>query len=67
MPNGLDPDQDWHYVEPDLDPNCLPRLPAELARKESKMAEANRAGQDQTASEDSVKKQSDQGLPCLLF
>ena len=24
--NGLDPDQDRHFVSPDLDPNCLQRL-----------------------------------------
>ena len=24
--NSLDPDQDQHFVGPDLDPNCLPRL-----------------------------------------
>ena len=24
--NGLDPDQDQHYVGPDLCPNCLQRL-----------------------------------------
>ena len=27
--NGLDPDQDRHYVGPDLDPNCLQRLSAD--------------------------------------
>ena len=32
--NGLDPDQDRHNVGPDLGPNCLQRLSAELARKE---------------------------------
>ena len=24
--NGLDPDQDRHFVSPDLDPNCLQML-----------------------------------------
>ena len=32
--NGLDPDQDRRFVGPDLDPNCLQRLSATLARKE---------------------------------
>ena len=36
--NSLDPDQDRHYVGPDLGPNCLQRLSADdkwpLARKE---------------------------------
>ena len=36
--NNIDPDQDRHYVGPDLGPNCLHRLPADdkssLARKE---------------------------------
>ena len=27
--NGLDPDQDWHSVGPDLSPNCLHRISAE--------------------------------------
>ena len=27
--NGLDPDQDQHFVGPDLGPNCLQRLSAE--------------------------------------
>ena len=27
--NGLDPDQDQHYVGPDLGPNCLSRLSAD--------------------------------------
>ena len=27
--NGLDPDQDRHYVGPDLGPNCLHRLSAD--------------------------------------
>ena len=26
--NSLDPDQDRHYVRPDLSPNCLQRLSA---------------------------------------
>ena len=26
MSNSLDPDQDRHFVGPDLDPNCLQRL-----------------------------------------
>ena len=26
MPYGLDPDQDRHFVGPDLGPNCLHRL-----------------------------------------
>ena len=37
MSNGLDPDQDQHYVSPDLDPNCLQRLSADhkiMASKE---------------------------------
>ena len=29
MSNNLDPDQDRHYVGPDLDPNCLQRLSAD--------------------------------------
>ena len=29
MSNGLDPDQDRHFVDPDLDPNCLQRLSAD--------------------------------------
>ena len=29
MSNGLDADQDRHYVGPDLGPNCLQRLSAE--------------------------------------
>ena len=40
MSNGLDPDQNRHYVGPDLDPNCLYRLSADdkspLAWKELK-------------------------------
>ena len=27
--NGLDPDQDWHFVGPDLGLNCLQRLSAD--------------------------------------
>ena len=38
MSNGLDPDQDRHSVGPDLGPNCLQKLSADvespLARKE---------------------------------
>ena len=37
MSNNLDPDQDQHYVGPDLDPNCLQILSADhksIARKE---------------------------------
>ena len=38
MSNGLDPDQDRHFVGPKLGPNCLQRLSADyknppLARK----------------------------------
>ena len=29
VPNGLDPDQELHFVGPDLSPNCLQRLSAE--------------------------------------
>ena len=29
MSNGLDPDQDRHYVGPDLDQNCLKSLSAD--------------------------------------
>ena len=29
MSNGLDSDQDQHFVGPDLDPNCLQRLSAD--------------------------------------
>ena len=36
--NSLDPDQDRHFVGPDLDPNCLQRLSADnksfVAKKE---------------------------------
>ena len=31
--NGLDPDQDRHFVRPDLRPNCLQRLFAKLFTK----------------------------------
>ena len=27
--NSLDPDQDLHYVGPDLGPNCFPRISAD--------------------------------------
>ena len=40
MSNSLDPEQDQHFVSPDLDPNCLERLSADdkvpLARKKLK-------------------------------
>ena len=29
MSNNLDPDQDWHYVGPDLGPNFLQNLSAD--------------------------------------
>ena len=29
MSNRLDPDQERHFVVPDLDPNCLQRLSAD--------------------------------------
>ena len=32
--NSLDPDQARHFVGPDLGPNCLQRLSAEIAGKE---------------------------------
>ena len=32
--NSLDPDQARHYVGPDLGPNCLQRLSADIAGKE---------------------------------
>ena len=34
--NGLDPDQDRHFVGPDLGPNCLQRLSAndKIAKKD---------------------------------
>ena len=39
--NSLDPDQDQHFVDPDLCPNCLQRLSADnkspLARKKLNM------------------------------
>ena len=28
--NGLDPDEDRHFVGPDLGPNCLQRLSADV-------------------------------------
>ena len=31
--NGLDPDQDGHSVSPDLSPNCLQRLSADMQHK----------------------------------
>ena len=33
MSNSLDPDQDRHYVGPDLVPNCLQRLSADDRRR----------------------------------
>ena len=37
MSNGLDPDQDRHFVGPDLGPNCLQRFStfnkSQLAKK----------------------------------
>ena len=32
--NSLDPDQARHFVGPDLGPNCLQRLSADIAGKE---------------------------------
>ena len=32
--NSLDPDQDRHFVGPDLGPNCLQRLSADISGKE---------------------------------
>ena len=32
--NSLDPDQAGHFVRPDLGPNCLQRLSADIAGKE---------------------------------
>ena len=32
--NSLDPDQTRHFVGPDLGPNCLQRLSADIAGKE---------------------------------
>ena len=32
--NSLDPDQARHFVRPDLDPNCLQKLSADIAGKE---------------------------------
>ena len=34
MSNSLDPDQARHFVRPDLGPNCLQRLSADIASKE---------------------------------
>ena len=34
MLNSLDPDQERHFVGPDLGPNCLQRLSADIAGKE---------------------------------
>ena len=34
--NGLDPNQNQHFVNPDLGPNCLQRLSANKASKELK-------------------------------
>ena len=31
--NSLNPDQDRHYVCPDLGPNCLQRLPADDSKE----------------------------------
>ena len=31
--NGLDPDQDRHFVGPDLGPNCLQRLSADKSHR----------------------------------
>ena len=36
MSNSLDPDQAGHFVRPDLGPNCLQRLSADIAGKELK-------------------------------
>ena len=33
MSNSLDPDQNRHYVSPDLGPNCLQRLSADDTSK----------------------------------
>ena len=33
MSNSLDPDQARHFVGPDLGPNCLQRLPADVVGK----------------------------------
>ena len=34
MSNSLDPDQAWHFVRPDLGPNCLQRLTADDTRRQ---------------------------------
>ena len=34
MSSSLDPDQARHFVRPDLGPNCLQRLSADIAGKE---------------------------------
>ena len=31
--SNLDPDQAWHFVRPDLDPNCLRRLSAQVGKE----------------------------------
>ena len=36
MPNSLDPDQDRHFVGPDLGPNCLQSLSADIKVATSK-------------------------------
>ena len=33
MSNSLDPDKAPHFVEPDLGPNCLQKLPADDTRR----------------------------------
>ena len=33
--NGLDPDQDRHYVGPDLGPNCVKRSSADDTSRQS--------------------------------
>ena len=37
MSNNLDPDQDRHFVEPDLGPNCLQRLSADDTGRQVQM------------------------------
>ena len=34
VPNCLDPNQDWHFVGPDLGANCLHKSPAERKKLE---------------------------------
>ena len=34
MLNSLDPNQAQHFVEPDLDPNCLKRLSADSTSRQ---------------------------------